>query len=134
MTKRASPEEFEEEPDLFKSRDPYDGNVLGYFLACMDERVNGLPPHNSTPTSIQAASSKRSTAATERARVLAYIQSRRDGATREEVEEALGISGNSVRPRVAELLGNYGHTKVLREGPTTRKTKAGRNAAILWGS
>lgn len=92
----------------------------------------GDPPHNKTRTSIAAAASKRSSVATERFRVISYIRSCPNGATREEIEDGLGMPGNTVRPRVWELLGNSGHARQLREGPTTRRTRSGRQAFILW--
>ncbi len=61
--------------------------------------------HNHTPPSIAAAVAIRPHVPTQRARILAYIDScGSDGATREEVENALELDGNSVRPRIRALI------------------------------
>lgn len=68
------------------------------------------------------------------------------GATREEIQDALELSGDTARPRIKELLGEMtgydipkikvkmiervinGETKIV---PETRKTKSGRDAEVL---
>jgi hypothetical protein len=49
------------------------------------------------------------------------------GATREEVEQATGFVGNTVRPRIVELT----EAHLVREAGRTRPTTAGREAAVL---
>ena len=55
------------------------------------------------------------------------------GATREEIQEALEMSGDTVRPRIQELRGMAkGWTKpVIKLSGKTRKTKSGMNAEVL---
>ncbi len=87
-----------------------------------------FPYQPTSPTSRAAAESvEPATAAAHRRRVLEYVSNRHDGATREEIELATGLSGNTVRPRVVELI----HAGSLRESNVTRKTRSGRNAAVL---
>jgi hypothetical protein len=90
-----------------------------------------LPPHNGKPTSIAAAESVVNSASRQRAQVYAFIAGRKDGATREEIEIALGLAGNAVRPRVWELLGNNGHAARIRESGERRRTNSGRMAEVL---
>ncbi len=63
------------------------------------------PPHNGTLTSRAAAIAIAPLVPTQRARILAFIDSHgSEGSTRDEIEDALGMSGNSVRPRVRALI------------------------------
>ena len=65
----------------------------------------------------------------DRATILDYISSERDGgATDDEIENATGIKGNSARPRRIELA-----RAGLIEGRdgVTRKTRSGR-PAVVW--
>lgn len=89
-------------------------------------------PHNGTPTSKAAATAIRPSADTLRAQVLEYVRlCGENGATREEVEIGLEMSGSTVRPRVVELM-NRG---LLRERENaTRGTESGRQARILLAS
>lgn len=86
-------------------------------------------PHNGTPTSKAAAESvSPTTAKTVRNAIYAYIELRGDtGATREEIENHMGIDGNTIRPRVVELI-NEG--RVIGTD-MQRKTSNGRNAEVL---
>jgi predicted transcriptional regulator len=85
-------------------------------------------PHNGTATSREAARRIRNTVALQRSRVLAAIIKADDGATREEIEKVTGIAGNSVRPRVAELIA----ARLVKEKKNdVRATKSGRSAQIL---
>jgi hypothetical protein len=83
------------------------------------------PPDNGTDTSIAAAKAVPD-AATLRACVLETIAAAAAGLTREEIEAATGLSGNTVRPRVWEL---------VRAGLVvecgTRRTASGRAAAVV---
>jgi predicted ArsR family transcriptional regulator len=63
----------------------------------------------------------------QRARILDAIQSRKNGATRQELEERLGLSGDSVRPRVCELR----KAGLVVENGACRTTRAGRPARVL---
>lgn len=89
-------------------------------------------PHNDTQESREAAQAAKEGAAQQRASVLSFIRGRGFyGATRDEIGEHLGLEGNSVRPRVWELLGNNGHAMVIRQSEQRRKSKMGRNAGVL---
>ena len=83
------------------------------------------PPDNGTATS-KAAAKAVPDAAKLRACVLAAIADAAAGLTREEIEAATGLSGNTVRPRVWELV-RAGIVKP--EG--VRKTQSGRAAAVI---
>lgn len=84
--------------------------------------------HNGTTTSIAAAESVRSTAATDRQRVLDAIRAAGiHGLTREQIEVTTGLTGNSVRPRVAELLA----ARTIEEAGEIRRTSTGRAAKVL---
>lgn len=80
-----------------------------------------------TKTSKQAAVAIAPHAANLRERVYRYIKSRSTGSTREELELATGLDGNTCRPRVWELL----KAKRIYVTATTRKTTSGRNAEVL---
>lgn len=89
-------------------------------------------PHNYTKESKEAAAAAKEGSARQREMVYDYIRSRGPGgATREEVCEALCLGGDSVRPRIWELMGNNGHDMLIRKTGHTRKTNSNRNAAIL---
>lgn len=84
-------------------------------------------PHSGPQTSRDAAVDIREHAHKQRARVLAFLASRgAHGATDQEIEQALGMVGNSVRPRRGELL----ESGCLEDSGTTRKTVSGRNATV----
>jgi hypothetical protein len=85
-------------------------------------------PHNGSATSKAAAEGIRESRTRLVTQVFNYIDSKRThGATRDEVERALRIPGNTVRPRVAELL----KLTLIRETDRTRETRSGRMAAVL---
>ena len=85
-------------------------------------------PHNGSPTSRAAAEQIEPTAHTLRAKVLEFIRSQdHHGATRQEIEAALQISGDTIRPRCKELLA----MGLIRETTRTRPTVAGRSAVVL---
>lgn len=84
-------------------------------------------PHSGMRTSKDAAADIRPHVATLRSKVLAYVAACGErGATAQEVETALQLSGNTVRPRLVELR----ETGCLVPTEATRKTTAGRNAAV----
>lgn len=84
--------------------------------------------HNGTQTSIAAAESVRSTAATDRQRILEAVRAAGiHGMTREQIEVATGLTGNTVRPRVAELLA----AGTIEEAGEIRRTTSGRAAKVL---
>lgn len=84
--------------------------------------------HNGTTTSIAAAASVQGAAATMRETILRAIRAASfAGLTREEIERQTGLQGNTVRPRVSEL---------LAEGSITpsgeiRRTKSNRPVEVL---
>jgi hypothetical protein len=94
-----------------------------------------VPPFEpSSETSTEAATEKdEDSRVTERRRVYEYIYDKGDyGATREEIEFGLSLSGNTVRPRVWELLGSGGrHKPAIFESSDRRPTTSGRRAAVL---
>lgn len=87
-----------------------------------------LPYQAHSDTSREAAESMRETAASARGRVLRMIAGRGQfGATRYEIEQILVMSGNTVRPRVVELL----KAGLVEETDQRRLTGTGRWAVVL---
>jgi hypothetical protein len=85
-------------------------------------------PWSNTTTSKAAAEAKLPTAGSDRAAVLEAIrQAGGWGLTREEAEAAAGVTANSCRPRVVELLA----AGLIRESDRTRATCSGRQAIVL---
>ena len=93
-------------------------------------RFNFTPPHSEPDTSRAAAKSMRTRAPVLRAQVYAFICSRSSGATNEEIQDGLGLSGDTVRPRVWELRGNGGCVAMIRDSGTRRFTHSGRQAKV----
>lgn len=95
--------------------------------------VSGLPlfmesaPHNGTRTSRDAAHAIKPHVAAQRSRVLALLASRDGGMTAQEIEDALSLSGSSVRPRLVELR----ETGCVRDSGRTRLT-ASKRSAVVW--
>lgn len=91
--------------------------------------------HNGTATSIAAAESIQGSAATDRQRVLDLIRAAGvHGMTRDEIEEvtkAQGnkIDGNTIRPRVRDLLDCK--PPLIEELGEIRRTASGRAARVL---
>lgn len=90
---------------------------------------NALGPfQRGSETSRQAAFDNYPRSGTQRRRVLDAIRNAGDdGMTRDEVAGTLGLSSNSVRPRVKELLG----AALIRESGKRRLTQTGSMAAVL---
>lgn len=95
-------------------------------------RADGLPAHNGSATSAAAARSIAPLVGTIRRRVLDFVRSQPDGATADEIEAALGLSGNTVRPRLIELQGREsdGSDRFIRQTERTRLTHARRKAVV----
>jgi hypothetical protein len=96
-----------------------------------------LPPFaRNSDTSREAAIAKydAGTAPSQREMIYRLIMFAGDkGQTREEIAEKLELSGDTVRPRVKELLGeakNWTDPLVRRNGET-RKTKSGLSAEVM---
>lgn len=78
-------------------------------------------------TSRAAAEKAKLRAGTWRKKVYDFIAGRPEGATDEEIELALGINGNTVRPSRFTLV----EDGWVKDSHTTRPTRAG-NDAIVW--
>jgi hypothetical protein len=86
------------------------------------------PCQRHSVTSREAAESIKPDASELRRRVLAYLRGRgEDGATDEEMQDALGMGGSTQRPRRRELE----LAETVRNSGRTRRTKSGRNA-VVW--
>lgn len=108
-------------------------------------RLNGLvglpllAPENGTATSAAAAKAVSGKAEIDRRRVLAYlVECGPVGATREEIAHALGMDGDTVRPRVWELRdkpevwARFGEEKPLViELGEERLTRHGNRASVV---
>ena len=80
------------------------------------------------PTSVAAKVAIAPSAAKQRARVFLYILNQGEaGATLNEIEAALGLAGNTVRPRRLELE----KKGLVKDSGKRRPTPSGR-AAIVW--
>lgn len=67
-------------------------------------------------------------------RVFDFVRSRGNyGATREEIENALFLTGNTVRPRIKELLGETKkhETPRIKRAPFKRAARSGLNVEVL---
>lgn len=99
-----------------------------------DRALDGMrPPHNGTETSIEAAVSLDGNAtATLRSQVLqAIVEAGPYGMTREELQRRLGLAGDTLRPRVWELLGQNGGPELVKQTTNTRLTRSGRRSFVL---
>lgn len=84
-------------------------------------------PHSGGDASRDAAADIRPHVAKLRARVLAYLAScGQAGATRAEIESGTGLAGNTVRPRVVELLE---HKAIRVDG--FKRNERGRKVEVL---
>ena len=94
-------------------------------------------PHNGTATSQSAAASvsRSGRALIDRERVYqAVLASGVRGMTRRDLEETLQLDGNTLRPRVWELLGNYGNPVRLIESGESRApdcNPSGKRQSVL---
>jgi hypothetical protein len=87
----------------------------------------GAPFAPKSDTSREAAEQIRPQAANLRESVLrAMLKTPGEGATAEEIEELTGLAGNTVRPRLIELVERGQIAKTDRK----RATRSGRNAVI----
>ena len=87
----------------------------------------GHLPHNGTATSIAAAESMEQDAPTMRRKVLAYIvESGMHGATDDDIQRALQMSGDCERPRRGELL----TALLIEQTGEIRRTSKGREAKV----
>ena len=89
----------------------------------------GLPPHQRhSDTSREAAIEKLSTAQIDRAKVYRYIKDRGViGATDEEIQDGLGMDGNTERPRRRELQ----LAGLIEDSGSKMPTRKGRRA-VVW--
>jgi len=99
--------------------EPPDTNHLGRFQA-----------HSATSRNAALAVYPRT--GTQRARVLNYLRSARDGRTDEEIATGLAMNPSSVRPRRIELVtGGWARAMFTAAGaPVERRTRAGVDAQV----
>ena len=97
-------------------------------MADQYEFFGGFPPHQPRDTSVAAAAEIKESASTLRREVYACIKSRGSiGATDDEIQEALGMAGNTQRPRRRELES----AGVIAALPgIKRETRSGRKAQV----
>ena len=76
----------------------------------------------------------RGTSQRQRDRILAYLRSRPDGATEQEIARDCGLSGDCVRPRIRELGQGVGKQMGLGLVCRTEVTRLipGHRAAFVW--
>lgn len=105
-----------------KEREPME-HQLSLF-----DRPPILEPTNAPTTRAAAQTAIKPDAARLRGQVLAYIRSRgASGATDQEIQDALGMSGDTERPRRRELQ----TAGLIVDSGKTRSTPSGR-AAVVW--
>lgn len=98
------------------------------FDADDPDKVPPKLPHNGTTTSRMAAELAAPFAGAQQQKVFQAIeQAGANGLTDQEIETALGIAGNSVRPRRTKLM-ELGR---IKDSGNLRLTKSGR-AAVVW--
>ena len=86
------------------------------------------PPHNGTVNSKRAAERVKPSAAVARLIVFEAISNAGiHGLTREEIEAVTGLPGNTVRPRVWDLM----KTNAIEEGGEVRPCKSGSYGKVL---
>lgn len=96
-------------------------------LSLLDPEFKALPPFaRDYETSREAALSVYETAPTLRARVWRHLRET-GGATEEETEAALGLAGNTCRPRIWELR----KAGMVEDSGDRRSTRSGRQA-VVW--
>lgn len=84
--------------------------------------------YSNPTTSRDAALDNLPRAGTQKARILDAISSTEDyGCLREDLERPLGLSGNTIRPRVAELI----EAGLVEETERQRRTRSGSMALVL---
>jgi hypothetical protein len=89
---------------------------------------DGLLPHNSRPTSIQAAEKALPKAGTDAFRIYQCFKANLNfGATDDDLSRWLDLPGNTVRPRRGGLV----EKGLVRDSGRTRATSSGRQA-IVW--
>lgn len=87
----------------------------------------GEAPHNESPTSREAAVKIEPKKGSLQHDVWRFIRLRNGhGATAQEVERGLDLSGNTVRPRLRELE----EMQLIRKTDRTRETESGRAAVV----
>ncbi len=87
-----------------------------------------LPPHSNPTTSREAAEAIAPSVEILREQVRQYLKSQgEEGATDLEIQAALGMIGDTERPRRDELVKSF----EVRNSGKRRKTKSGRSA-IVW--
>ena len=92
------------------------------------------PPHSGPATSHAAALDlSAGTQDTQRIKIIRYLFNRPDGATRAEIEDATGIHGDALRPRLKELMGEM--RTYIGEAVIARKLDAaGQPVTRIYGS
>ncbi|MFA5261532.1 MAG: hypothetical protein WC450_09915 [Candidatus Omnitrophota bacterium] len=108
------------------------------FHQLNDNKTSPLPPFaRNSETSRQAAIVKYDAgdAECQRDRILRALLFASDGLTREEIETETRLDGNTVRPRVRELMseakGWQDRKPCIRVTGRTRPTRCGRQAEVL---
>ena len=85
------------------------------------------PPFSNSTTSREAAESIAPKSWTLRGCVLLYLKRAPDGSTAQDIEQGLELSGNTVRPRIRELV----KAGLVYDSGETRVLASGRKA-IIW--
>lgn len=102
-------------------------NQLALFdLTPTKRRSLKLPPHNGTPTSVEASNSLSKVAGTIRDNVFTHIKSS-SGKTCYEIETEMALSHQTASARIWELRLDG----LLKDSGERRKTSSNRNA-IVW--
>jgi len=132
------------QPELFNFHQAGNLTVIEPGLTPVVGRITQLTDRESLPpfarnseTSRQAAIAKHNAgdADNQRDRILRVLLFAPSGLTREEIETETGLDGNTVRPRIKELMsqaaGWQDRKPCVRVTGRTRPTRCGRQAEIL---
>lgn len=90
------------------------------------ELARAAPYVRGSKTSKKAAGAIQASSAALRVQVLAYLLVREDGATDQEMQQALGMKPSTQRPRRVELV----QMGLVRDSGRTRDTESGREATV----
>lgn len=94
--------------------------------ALLADQFEAAPFQRHSENSRRAALSVSGVSGHDRQRVLAYLKDHREGATDEALGDALGLAGNTLRPRRRELE----QAELVKDSGRYALTKSGRKATV----
>lgn len=86
------------------------------------------PPYSNETTSKAAADAIKPKAPSDRSRVLAYVRANPRGVTDHEIQDALGMTGDTERPRRWELV----NATLIYDSTMTKPGRTGKGQCVVW--